>query len=282
MNKPNQLLQICRQNVRRAPGQAAFTLIELLVVIAIIAILAAMLLPALSKAKAKAQQAYCMNNVKQLGLGMILYLNDSGDVYSGAASADTYGFHQEDWIYWRVNPVATMPDGSQAMLNKSPLIKLLGTGASTNIFRCPMDQNDKDRVTHAQSSQPYYYSYEMTSYNITSAKVNPGITTIITTGVTYSFKSTQVRNPAGKMMAVEPVAALNRNDEPAVEAALGSTWVVQCGRWEPFGTDPPYTTPHNFLSIRHRNRSNATFADGHVEAVGQNYATNYIYSQANY
>jgi prepilin-type N-terminal cleavage/methylation domain-containing protein/prepilin-type processing-associated H-X9-DG protein len=261
----------------------AFTLIELLVVIAIIAILAAMLLPALAKAKAKAQQAYCLNNVKQLGLGMIIYVGDNNDTYAGAASANTYGFHVEDWIYWRVGQ--TMPDGTPASLDKSPLVKVLGTGGSTNMFRCPMDQNDKDRVTYEQvAGVPYLYSYEFTSYNLQSATgPSPGFTTIIdTTGKAWYSKSTAVRNPSSKMMGVEPVAALS--EEPAIEAAAGSTWVVQCGRWEPFGSSPPYTgIPNNFLSMRHGKKySDSVFADGHVEPVGQDKATNYIYSLPSY
>jgi prepilin-type N-terminal cleavage/methylation domain-containing protein/prepilin-type processing-associated H-X9-DG protein len=113
----------------------AFTLIELLVVIAIIAILAALLLPALSKAKQRAQGIYCMNNCKQLGLGYIMWAMDNDDrcLFSGQGN-DPNGVPP-----WCAGWIATEPDATDENITRnSATFSYL---PSVDVFRCPSDKS---------------------------------------------------------------------------------------------------------------------------------------------
>jgi prepilin-type N-terminal cleavage/methylation domain-containing protein/prepilin-type processing-associated H-X9-DG protein len=224
-----------------------FTLIELLVVIAIIAILAALLLPALSLAKDQAKKTDCLSNLKQLDYCWIMYANDMRDfiVPNMTGYTEIYDNTTASWVPGEVD---IMPDATNwALLEKGLLYPY---NRSTGIYKCPADVKPNPysgKVTvRSYSMNTYLNGFDLVSYD--NSKL-AGLFTVQT-------KLSQISSPP-------PARRICFVDESQLTLDDGNFGVCP----SMLGTGQPTVNDWaNIPTARHANAAGFSFADGHSAA----------------
>jgi len=202
-----------------------FTLIELLVVIAIIAILAAMLLPALASAKQRANNAKCMSDMKQIGLGFNLFVDDNADHYPAAAcdGADNSQFTWDTALHSYIGGNQSL---TQAQLDSGAVDQTL----TAKILRCPSDvgpdsywvasQPNLGRRTYAMNAIGPNYSASLGSaLPVPTDGLGIYWTAPTTTNSAPGYKSSVLLAPSGTINLVE---------QPSGDNVCGNVWPSFC------------------------------------------------------